>query len=285
MCATTCCVRPSASNCRSSMGRCRARRSISRPRCRSQLRRRSRRAPISTSSWECADSRDLAQISVSSRNSRKPAPAGGRAANAALRPNVRRGSRGKAGHAEARARPTASVDAFPGPEPEVTEPDARSCAPLKRRKQIRAGRRRKRSRRCSRAAGPKLRACPCQVSKLKRVGCLDDGRERRIRRAGARGAAASLRNSLRSTSAPGDEISGDTLSLIRRFDRRVCPLNCRGDEKSGRRPLCARRVSGRADRREGRCVADPNKQAAPAPERPAAGGSKCFTFNNRRFCE
>jgi hypothetical protein len=85
--------------------------------------------------------------------------------------------------------------------------------------------------------------------------------------------------------APGSEISGETLSLIRRFDRRVCPLACRGDEKAeGDR--CVRVVCPAGQiAAKGACVADPTKQAAPAPERPSSGGSKCFTFNNRRFCE
>jgi uncharacterized caspase-like protein len=83
---------------------------------------------------------------------------------------------------------------------------------------------------------------------------------------------------------PGD-ISADTLSLIRKFDKRVCPLTCGADEKAdGDR--CVRIVcpAGQVIAKGG-CVADPKKQAAPAPERAAPGGSKCFTFNNRRFCE
>jgi hypothetical protein len=82
-----------------------------------------------------------------------------------------------------------------------------------------------------------------------------------------------------------DEISAETLSLIRRFDKRVCPLACRADEKAeGDR--CVRIVCAAGQVVvKGACVPDPKKQAAPAPERPASGGSKCFTFNNRRFCE
>ena len=83
---------------------------------------------------------------------------------------------------------------------------------------------------------------------------------------------------------PG-EISSETLSLIRKFDKRVCPLTCRADEKvEGERCLRIVCPVGQIVAR-GTCVADPNKQAAPTPERPAPGGSKCFTFNNRRFCE
>jgi len=85
--------------------------------------------------------------------------------------------------------------------------------------------------------------------------------------------------------AKPDEISPDTLSLIRRFDKRVCPLTCQADEKvEGDR--CVRIVCPAGQKvAKGGCVADPSKQAVPAPERAAPGGSKCFTFNNRRFCE
>lgn len=119
---------------------------------------------------------------------------------------------------------------------------------------------------------------------LKRVGCLDGGLSGDFGKPAqdalqkfAKFAAVSL--------APGNEVSGDTLSVIRRFDRRVCPLNCRGDEKvEGDR--CVRIVCPAGQTAsKGSCVADPTRQAAPASERPAPGGSKCFTFNNRRFCE
>jgi uncharacterized caspase-like protein len=125
---------------------------------------------------------------------------------------------------------------------------------------------------------------------LKRVGCFDDAVT------GEFGAPAreALNKFAKFASVripkPG-EISAGTLSLIRKFDKRVCPLSCGTDEKAeGDR--CVRIVcpAGQIIAR-GACVADPNKQAAPAPQRPAAGaggaagGSKCFTFNNRRFCE
>ncbi len=119
---------------------------------------------------------------------------------------------------------------------------------------------------------------------LKRVGCYDEPVS------GEFGAPAreALNKFAKFASVrvgkPG-EISAETLSLIRRFDKRVCPLACRADEKV-ESDRCVRIVcpAGQIIAKGG-CVADPNKQAAPAPERPAPGGSKCFTFNNRRFCE
>jgi hypothetical protein len=119
---------------------------------------------------------------------------------------------------------------------------------------------------------------------LKRVGCFDQPVSGEFG-APAREALQKFAKFASVSVAPGSEISGETLSLIRRFDQRVCPLACRGDEKAeGDR--CVRVVCPAGQiAAKGACVADPNKQAAPAPERPSSGGSKCFTFNNRRFCE
>ncbi len=119
---------------------------------------------------------------------------------------------------------------------------------------------------------------------LKRVGCYNDPIS------GDFGAAAqeALNKFAKFASVriarPG-EISPETLSLIRKFDKRICPLTCRADERA-EGDHCVRIVcpAGQVVARGG-CVADPNKQAAPAPERPVSGGNKCFTFNNRRFCE
>jgi uncharacterized caspase-like protein len=83
---------------------------------------------------------------------------------------------------------------------------------------------------------------------------------------------------LASVSVP-DDLSMDTLKVIRGIDKRVCPLNCRKGEKA-----------------EGdKCVAIPKaepaeKRATAAPRKPAAGGGggrggKCFNFNGRTFCE
>ncbi len=124
---------------------------------------------------------------------------------------------------------------------------------------------------------------------LKRVGCLDDAVSGEFG-APAREALSKFAKHASVRIAKPGEISSETLSLIRKFDTRVCPLSCRADEKAeGDR--CVRIVcpAGQIIAR-GACVADPNKQAAPAPQRPAAGaggggGGKCFTFNNRRFCE
>ncbi|MET0276730.1 MAG: caspase family protein [Pseudorhodoplanes sp.] len=119
---------------------------------------------------------------------------------------------------------------------------------------------------------------------LKRVGCFDQPVSGEFGPP-ARQALQKFAKFASVNVAPGDEISGDTLSLIRRFDRRVCPLSCRGDEKAdGDRCIKVVCSAGRIAV-NGNCVPDPNKQAAPATEQPAAGGTKCFTFNNRRFCE
>lgn len=119
---------------------------------------------------------------------------------------------------------------------------------------------------------------------LKRVGCYDDPVSVEFG-APAREALKKFAKFASVRIATTEDISSDTLSLIRRFEKRVCPLVCRADEKV-ESDRCVRIVcpAGQVVAKGG-CVADPNKQAAPAPERPAAGGSKCFTFNNRRFCE
>lgn len=119
---------------------------------------------------------------------------------------------------------------------------------------------------------------------LKRVGCLDAAVSGEFG-APAREALSKFAKFAAVTVSPGGEVSSDTLSLIRRFDRRVCPLSCRGDERAeGDR--CARIVCPAGQvAAKGACVADPHRQAAPAQERPSSGGTKCFTFNNRRFCE
>jgi hypothetical protein len=120
---------------------------------------------------------------------------------------------------------------------------------------------------------------------LKRVGCLDAALSNDFGKP-AQEALQKFAKFAAVNLSPGSEISGDTLSAIRRFDRRVCPLNCRGDEKiEGDR--CVRVVCAAGQiAAKGSCIADHNKQAAPtASEKPASGGTKCFTFNNRRFCE
>jgi hypothetical protein len=119
---------------------------------------------------------------------------------------------------------------------------------------------------------------------LKRVGCYDDVVTGEFG-APAREALSKFAKFASVRIPQPGEISSDTLSLIRKFDKRVCPLTCRADERvEGERCLRIVCPAGQIVSR-GACVADPNKQAAPAPERPAPGGSKCFTFNNRRFCE
>lgn len=119
---------------------------------------------------------------------------------------------------------------------------------------------------------------------LKRVGCYDEPVSGEFGPAAREALNRFAKFASVGTGKPG-EISTDTLSLIRKFDKRVCPLACRGDERAeGDR--CVRIVCAAGQvLAKGTCVPDPKKQAAPAPERAAPGGSKCFTFNNRRFCE
>lgn len=119
---------------------------------------------------------------------------------------------------------------------------------------------------------------------LKRVGCYDDAVTGEFG-APAREALSRFAKFASVRIAKPGEISSETLSLIRKFDRRVCPLICGAEEKAdGDRCVRIACPAGQVIAKGG-CVADPKKQAAPAPERPAPGGSKCFTFNNRRFCE
>ncbi len=128
---------------------------------------------------------------------------------------------------------------------------------------------------------------------LKRVGCFDDAVTGEFG-APAREALSRFAKFASVRIAKPGEISADTLALVRKFDQRVCPLSCRTNEKA-EGDSCVRIVcpAGQVIAK-GACVADPNKQAAPAPPRSSAGagaggggggGSKCFTFNNRRFCE
>ena len=126
---------------------------------------------------------------------------------------------------------------------------------------------------------------------LKRVGCFDGAVNGDF--------GAPTRDALRNFSkyasvnvGGAGELSSETLSLIRRFDRRICPLACKSGEKpDGER--CVRIVCASGQTlKNGECVADPAKRVTTSPERPAqgsggggGGGTKCFSFNNRRFCE
>jgi hypothetical protein len=119
---------------------------------------------------------------------------------------------------------------------------------------------------------------------LKRVGCYDEPVSGQFGPAAREALSRFAKFAAVRTGAPG-EPSAETLSLIRKFDKRVCPLACQADERAeGDR--CVRIVCAAGQvLSKGACIPDPKRQAAPAPERAAPGGSKCFTFNNRRFCE
>jgi hypothetical protein len=134
---------------------------------------------------------------------------------------------------------------------------------------------------------------------LKRIGCFDGAIN------GDFGAPSrdALRNFARlaSVNLPADELSNETLSVIRRFDKRVCPLACKPGERA-EDDRCIRIVCP-SDQvlKDGACVAKPGREPrkrvtqtpepAPRAKRPAAagaparGGGKCFTFQGRSFCE
>jgi hypothetical protein len=139
---------------------------------------------------------------------------------------------------------------------------------------------------------------------LRRVGCFDGA----INGEFGTPSRDALRNFARlaAVSLPDNELSGETLSVIRKFDKRICPLSCKPGERA-EDERCIRIVcpSGQF-LKDGACVAKPGSEpkkrvtetpeARPAPKRPAAsaapaggggggGGGKCFSFQGRRFCE
>jgi hypothetical protein len=135
---------------------------------------------------------------------------------------------------------------------------------------------------------------------LKRVGCFEGGVN------GDFGAPSrdALRNFARlaAVGLPDSELSAETLSIIRRFDKRVCPLVCKAGERA-EDDRCIRIVcpSGQV-LKDGSCIAKPGAEpkkrvtqtpdGAPRAKRPAAsgrsgggGGGNCFSFQGRRFCQ
>jgi hypothetical protein len=124
---------------------------------------------------------------------------------------------------------------------------------------------------------------------LKRVGCFEGAVD------GEFGSAtrAALRNfaKLAAISVPDEGLSPDTIKAIRGFDKRICPLVCRSDERAeGDR--CIRIVCPRGqvlkDRTcVGKVAAEPKKRAPvrAAPAVRPSGSGKCFSFQGRQFCE
>jgi peptidoglycan hydrolase-like protein with peptidoglycan-binding domain len=123
---------------------------------------------------------------------------------------------------------------------------------------------------------------------LKRVGCFDGT----INGEFSNSTRAALRNfaKLASVSLPENEPSLDALKAVRGFDKRICPLVCpAGERAEGERCVRIACPSGQV-LKDGACIARPaadaQKRATTPPEPPpAATGSKCFTFQGRRFCE
>jgi uncharacterized caspase-like protein len=128
---------------------------------------------------------------------------------------------------------------------------------------------------------------------LKRVGCFDGAINGEF--------GTSTRNALRNfgklaaVTVPADELSVETLRIIRGIDKRVCPLNCKSGERTdGERCIQIVCPAGQV-LRDGACAAkpEPKKRVTETPasrsNAPAAsgggGGSKCFMFQGRRFCE
>ena len=135
---------------------------------------------------------------------------------------------------------------------------------------------------------------------LKRVGCFDGAVNGKLD-SSTRGALKNF-SKLASLSLPDDELSNDTLKIIRGVDKRVCPLVCKSGERVDGEH-CIRIVcpSGQL-MKDGSCVAKPdaepkkkiterpnqrpNSAAPAAPATPSGGrGGKCFAFNGRTFCE
>jgi caspase domain-containing protein/putative peptidoglycan binding protein len=139
---------------------------------------------------------------------------------------------------------------------------------------------------------------------LKRVGCFEGAVD------GAFGdpTRAALRNFARHAAIrlPDGDVSTETVKAVRGFDKRICPLVCRPDERAdGER--CVRIVCPRGEvLKDGACVgnvasettrpavrdvpqAGPASQAGPPPQAAPAvrppGGGKCFSFQGRQFCE
>jgi hypothetical protein len=116
---------------------------------------------------------------------------------------------------------------------------------------------------------------------LKRVGCFDG-----VLNGGFDDATrAALRNfaKLASIKMP-DELSPGAVQAVRRFDKRVCPLVCRDDERAegDRCVTVASPHKTRPKSAETKKV-EPHKRLtnAAAPR----GNGKCFSFGGRTFCE
>jgi uncharacterized caspase-like protein len=123
---------------------------------------------------------------------------------------------------------------------------------------------------------------------LKRVGCYDGVVDGEF----GDGSRNALRNFARlaAVNIKADDLSRDMLEVIRRYDKRVCPLTCRAGERAdGERCVRIACPAGQIIK-DGSCVAvrasAPKARTEPPPPTPRPPvNSKCFSFNGRQFCE
>ena len=132
---------------------------------------------------------------------------------------------------------------------------------------------------------------------LKRVGCFDGA----INGEFGSSSRTALGNfaKLASVSLPKENLSNDTLRIIRGIDKQICPLVCKpGEQAEGDRCVRITCPAGQT-LKKGACVETVKRaEAPPARKRPAegaaapatrsgggGGGGKCFAFNGKTFCE
>ena len=116
---------------------------------------------------------------------------------------------------------------------------------------------------------------------LKRIGCFEGAIDGEF----SDGTRAAFRNfvKLAALSLPTEDVTPDAVRAVRAFNKRVCPLNCpTGESAEGDRCVKIVCPAGQV-LKEGACVSNrPSaKASAPTPK----GGTKCFTFQGRQFCE
>jgi hypothetical protein len=119
---------------------------------------------------------------------------------------------------------------------------------------------------------------------LKRIGCFEGAIDGEFSDA----TRTAFRNFVRlaALSLPTEDVTPDAVRAVRAFNKRVCPLSCpTGERADGDR--CVRIVCPAGQvLKEGACVSDRPAAKAGVPAAPAQkGGSKCFTFQGRQFCE
>lgn len=83
-----------------------------------------------------------------------------------------------------------------------------------------------------------------------------------------------------------DDLTMDTLKIIRGIDKRVCPPECKkGEQAEGDRCVAIAKPEP-AEKRAATPAAAPRKPAAAGGGGGGGGrGGKCFNFNGRTFCE